>query len=597
MADWIHAGNAEEIKEAGVKQLSGGLVVFAHEGDFYAIENRCPHMGFPLHMGSLCDGILTCHWHHARFDVCSGGTLDPWADDVSAHDIRIDDGEVFVHTVPKFKKGIQEHFDRLREGLEQNLSLIIAKSVVALVQAGVNETDIAAVGLTFGTSQRMNGWGSGLTILTAMVNILPKLDAYGRILALCHGLVHVAQDCAGRPPRHLLKPLPETVDVNRLMAWYRQCAEVRDTQGAERVLLAAVQQGTDKKTLADMVLIAVTDHFYLDGGHTFDFHNKAFEALSVLREEASSAQVLSSLVPLLGNPSRSEEQQNWRSPVDLVTPLHDAFTKLGLSQTSLSGIGHDQPNVFGQGREKSKREISFDSNQFVQTILGDDPHRAVEAITSALQAGVNPAQIAQLVTLAAANRIVHFHVQNDFGDWIAVLHTFTHAHAVHQSIGKGAHPAVIRAIYHTAMRIYLDRFLNVPKAAKPHADRAQEQEYTSDLAEFLSILDGRQKVADAADWVALYLREGGKVAPLLNTLGHALLREDAEFHSFQMVEAAFQEYDQWSNTESPIRVEAQHTLLFATARYLAAHAPTARELPHVVRIAWRLGRGEKLYEE
>jgi nitrite reductase/ring-hydroxylating ferredoxin subunit len=39
-------------------------------------------MGFPLDRGSVEDGTLTCHWHHARFDLASGCTFDLWADDV-----------------------------------------------------------------------------------------------------------------------------------------------------------------------------------------------------------------------------------------------------------------------------------------------------------------------------------------------------------------------------------------------------------------------------------------------------------------------------------------------------------------------------------
>ena len=31
------------------------------------IEDRCPHLGFPLHQGTVESGLVTCHWHHARF--------------------------------------------------------------------------------------------------------------------------------------------------------------------------------------------------------------------------------------------------------------------------------------------------------------------------------------------------------------------------------------------------------------------------------------------------------------------------------------------------------------------------------------------------
>lgn len=212
---WIRIGTLAEIQEAENKVVRG-IVVFAHEGSVYAVENRCPHMGFPLHRGSLCDGILTCHWHHARFDVC-GGTLNPWADDVPSHDVRVEHGIVWVNSKPKTTRTIEGQKARLRQGLEQNISLIIAKSVIALMAAGVPDNHIAQVGFEFGTAQRARGWASGLTILAAMVNVLPKLDQYCRMLALVQGLVHVARDSAGMAPRFLLQPLPDTeVDVNSL---------------------------------------------------------------------------------------------------------------------------------------------------------------------------------------------------------------------------------------------------------------------------------------------------------------------------------------------------------------------------------------------
>jgi nitrite reductase/ring-hydroxylating ferredoxin subunit len=84
-ADFIRAGTLEELRAAGKIVVRGArcplLVVYDH-GKVFALDNRCPHLGFPLHRGSVEDGILTCHWHHARFDLASGCTFDLWADDV-----------------------------------------------------------------------------------------------------------------------------------------------------------------------------------------------------------------------------------------------------------------------------------------------------------------------------------------------------------------------------------------------------------------------------------------------------------------------------------------------------------------------------------
>ena len=37
----------------------GPIAVFYHGGQVHAVDNRCPHMGFPLHRGTVKDGILT----------------------------------------------------------------------------------------------------------------------------------------------------------------------------------------------------------------------------------------------------------------------------------------------------------------------------------------------------------------------------------------------------------------------------------------------------------------------------------------------------------------------------------------------------------
>jgi hypothetical protein len=219
----------------------------------------------------------------------------------------------------------------------------------------------------------------------------------------------------------------------------------------------------------------------------------------------------------------------------------------------------------------------------------------VRVLKEALLGGASPVRISQIAALAAAERVVRFHTQNDFGDWNSVLHTFTHAHAVHEGLIRSADPWLVRGIFHTAATIYLDRFLNIPAAPRPAVIGAAEE--APQPAELLEILDKQQQVAPAAAWVIRYLRSGGKPEPLFNVLGHALLREDTEFHSFQMYEAGVAEYDRWASESGPFAEKARETLILAVTRYLAAHAPSSRETPHTAKIAWRLHRGEKLFEE
>ncbi|MBD1381372.1 Rieske (2Fe-2S) protein [Metabacillus arenae] len=586
MSELIYAGSLKTLEDEGAKVIKGGshaIAVFVHEKQVYAVDNRCPHMGFPLHTGSLCNGILTCHWHHARFDIKSGGTLDPWADDIPTYPVHIKEDEVWVHPVPYNKVTIEKLRQRLREGLEQNISLVIAKSVVGLMEGGFPATEIAKVGVDFGTTHHQNGWGSGLTILTAMTNVLPKLDKTGQILALFHGLVHVARESSGMGTRFLLGSLPVTDEMNaqsfdQLSEWYRHCVEVRDPQGAERVLLTTIELGFTNEQIADMMMTAITDHFYVNTGHTLDFHNKAFEIHDQIGFE-DRPYVLSSLLPGIGNVSRSEESHSWQSPVNLVKPLMDAFKEL--------------PDIFAN--VSSIEDTDVDEAALIEQILSDDALKTVNMMLDALKSGVSPARLAQLVALAAAERISRFHMQNDFRDWITVLHTFTHAHAVHESLRRSTTPELTRAVFHGAMSVYLDRFLNTPAARRPEPKDVEAE--PQNPSELLEMMNQQQQVAESAGWVVNYLASGGDKSELFNTLGHALLREDAEFHSFQMFEAAIVEHEHWEIEDSELASHAQETLIIAVTRFLAGHAPTAREMPHTARIAMRLHRGEKLFED
>ena len=74
-SDFVLAGSLKELKAKGRLVVHGRHrpVLLVHEGGHvFALDNRCPHMGFPLDRGSVEDGILTCHWHHARFELASG---------------------------------------------------------------------------------------------------------------------------------------------------------------------------------------------------------------------------------------------------------------------------------------------------------------------------------------------------------------------------------------------------------------------------------------------------------------------------------------------------------------------------------------------
>ena len=138
---------AQWLREADIP-----IAVFAHNDKVYAVDNRCPHMGFPLDRGTVKDGILTCHWHHARFDLSSGGTFDPFADDVRSFPVSIVDEEVWVDPSPPEADQTARWSKRLEDALEDNIRLVIAKSVLGLEAAHADYRIPLGIGAEFGTT-------------------------------------------------------------------------------------------------------------------------------------------------------------------------------------------------------------------------------------------------------------------------------------------------------------------------------------------------------------------------------------------------------------------------------------------------------------
>jgi nitrite reductase/ring-hydroxylating ferredoxin subunit len=569
---FVRAAPLQDVSEAGCMavQVNGHTVaLFSHDGEIYAVDNRCPHMGFPLERGSVKDGILTCHWHHARFDLASGGTFDPWADDVRSYDVEIRDGDVWID-VTRHEDPRQHQRQRLQVGLERDLSLVIGKAALVLAGEGSDPVEPFRAGLTFGTRYRRGGWRQGLTMHTCFMNLLPYLRDEDR--PLYHGLSAVAGETFGEPPRFPIRPLPqEAPDLPSLKRWFRSFVEVRDAEGAERCIVSAVRGGAGATEMADLLFSAITDHRYVDVGHPLDFTNKAFEALDTAGWEYAEA-VLTSLARGYARGERMEESNAWRNPVDLVVILENAFEELEAMTLPTS------PQPDWEGRD-----------ELVNILHGDSPEDIADALLEALRQGCAPAQLAAVVSYAAALRIARFHTSNEFSDWDTALHTFTFANAVEQGLRRAPSAELLRGVFDAAMSVYLDRFLNIPSARLPQRTD-QEVEPPELLARLPTLLDRQQQVDEAGQLVARYLYAGGSRQELLATLGRLLLREDRDFHTVQTVEAAFRQYGRLQGSDDGVRV------LVAAARYLAAHSPTVRAQGQTYEIAYRLHRGDRLFE-
>jgi len=458
-----------ELDEEGrmvVTEDGQAIALFSHEGEVYAVDNRCPHMGFPLTRGTLDDGVLTCHWHHARFELEEGDTFDPWADDVQTFPVEIRDGEVYLDPDP--------HEPSPERPLAEPTRRWPPREPLARDGEGRRRPRRRGRGVPHanrdGRRLRDEVPGGGLGARTHHAGLHREPLLAGRRPRQAPRHVHRrprgGRRLRGRTPRFQQYAFENRdLSKDRLESWFRESVEVRDDDGAERCLLTAVAC-LDPEDVADIVFTAATDSLYLNGGHTVDFLNKAFTTLDHVGwhgdgEDPNAAKVLASTVDQLTDATRSEELSSWRTPVDVAELVFDVHERLPDLVAAGDGKEWDEPVAF------------------VEELLVDDPEHVVDALTGAIREGATQTELADAVARAATRRVAWFATNNEFSDWNTVHHTFSYANAVFEATQRTDATALYRGCFDAAISIYLDRFLNSPRAPLPTPDDSDRDPPTS----------------------------------------------------------------------------------------------------------------------
>ena len=573
----IRVASHAELKHAGVIVVPGPgrrIAVFADGDAVYAVENNCPHMGFPLDRGSVRDGMLTCHWHQARFDLRSGCTFDLWADDVPRHETWIENGVVYVRGESQTAYDAAHHRTRLQRGMEQNIGLVQAKSILALLTDDASVARIVKSTVDF-ASINLPQFSEGLTRLACVARLYPFLSRETAYQGLYYAIRAIADEASTSPPRRARTPLLEAHDLPTLKGWLKQWVQTRHRDGAERTALTGLRELSPAHN-AELIFAAATERLYANGGHELESCNKVFELIELLGA-TEAPQLVPLLIPGLTGARGREESTNWHHPVELVTPLR------ALEQRLADVL--DRPDDSAWAPTAALTDL----------ILGDDPLATIVGLEQALRAGAPALLIARHVAYAASLRLARFATSNEVTDWFNPQHTFIYCNGTYQAVRRAPVPDVVRGIFHGAMAVYMDRYLNVPPAQLPEERKTRNDlPATGDalLRALLSELDQRANIERAADVVANYLSLDLPFAKLIDTLTFATVREDLDFHSLQVLEAGVNQCAAWGDDG---HAQCGHILVGVT-RNLAAHCPTRRAGQQTALIAARLHRGEKMFE-
>jgi nitrite reductase (NADH) small subunit/3-phenylpropionate/trans-cinnamate dioxygenase ferredoxin subunit len=89
----------QDVKEGDSRTVVVGdklIALFCVEGQYYAIDDVCPHMGASLSGGCVEQGIVTCPWHAWRFRLADGAWADNPRIKIGWYPVRVLEGDIQV---------------------------------------------------------------------------------------------------------------------------------------------------------------------------------------------------------------------------------------------------------------------------------------------------------------------------------------------------------------------------------------------------------------------------------------------------------------------------------------------------------------------
>jgi 3-phenylpropionate/trans-cinnamate dioxygenase ferredoxin component len=78
MGNYVKAASVSDLKDGEKEKISisGHEIMLARVGNkYYAINNRCPHLGGNLSHGKLEGTVITCPLHGSQYDITTGKVI------------------------------------------------------------------------------------------------------------------------------------------------------------------------------------------------------------------------------------------------------------------------------------------------------------------------------------------------------------------------------------------------------------------------------------------------------------------------------------------------------------------------------------------
>ena len=475
------------------RQLAAGRTA---DGEPFAVDNRCPHEGYPLASGYLADCSLTCAWHNWKFDVRDGScTLG--GEGVRAFGVRVREGVVEVDfTEPEFADLAPGLLESFAEGIRRHENGRALRDGVRLLQGGYDPWRLLADVATLDARHAEYGTTHALAVAADCGRVLERLGGVEGMYAIAPAIDLCGEANRRLPPRLFPESIPDGDEAALVEA-----VEEEDAVRAEGLLRGAFDAGVEVGAIEGWMYTVLSRHF-TSFGHQLIYMVKAQELCG--RVDASYAKDLySSLLHSTVLATREDTLPYWES-----------------HSRRLTALAGDLPAYF----ERQGSAEEFETGATRDAVLDGSVDEAFAAIREPLERGVAAGRIARALVGAAAERLMRFDVEIERDpmvaeNWLWATHRFTFACAVRHAVERCPSPEALRFLFQAAAFVHTGRGMDLALA-----ERLDPPAVDSDAEGILAAI-GERRCEVAVARVRGYLCSNRPLEPLTHALQDLCLRD------------------------------------------------------------------------
>jgi len=420
------------------------------EGEVFALDNRCPHEGYPLAQGTLKGRALTCSWHNWKFDV-GDGRCTLGGEGVRTYPVRVRAGQVEVDlTEPDPREFFGAWKDSFDQGLYHHDNSRTLRDGVRLLQGGYDPYILLADIAAYDALHAEYGTTHTLPVAADCARFVERRPGVDAMYAIAPAIDICGDSNRRLAARELPAPIPYAGETTADAL--RAAVEAEEVELSQALLLGAFDAAVDRATIEGWLYAVLSDHF-LGFGHQLIYMTKAQELLDRVPDRYAR-DIYAGLLYRIVLGTRED-----------TLPYMSGYAR------RLGEIEDELPQAYRRRNDSA----GFDPATVRDAVLDKSTEAAFDSVWSAVRDGVDPTTIAKALVGAAGRRFYRFDTRLDSDplvaeNWLWVSHRLTFSSAVRNATRRFDSPDVLRLLFQAVMFLHSAHALDLEIGERPAVD-------------------------------------------------------------------------------------------------------------------------------